>query len=100
MNKKEVLKNKIEAVIRFAKHELEMINVCVITEASTEQLSGMIIPEMKSLLDALKNNQITENRVIHSYNYASNIWKWSREHPSDLYLALIDLNDYYQRYEI
>ncbi len=98
MNKKEVLKNKIESVIKFANHELEMINVCVISEASTEQLSEMIIPEMKSLLELLKNDQITDDRTIHSYGYASSIWKWSREHPSDLYLALIDLNDYYQRY--
>ena len=94
----ENFRQNIQNTIELCNIEIENRNIGIEGESSIEQLEGIILPELKTVVEQLKKNQLParETRFLNSFANAFTVWGWDMQEPTELFLALNQLNNQYK----
>lgn len=80
--------------------ELEIVNRKngISGESTIDQLETVILPELNKLLQNMSCGELPQekDRFLLSFAYAFKVWGWDMENPTDLFISLTELNNYYK----
>lgn len=67
-------------------------------ESTIEQIQTVLLPELYELSEKIKTGNLPppKDRYLVSFAYAFKVWGWNMNHPTSLYIKLVNLNDHYK----
>lgn len=67
-------------------------------ESTIEQIRTVILPELYELIEKISTGDLPpkKDRYLMSFACAFKVWGWDLNHPTDLYIKLLHLNDHYK----
>ena len=94
---KEDFIDDVNEFLALCEQEVEKRKQGIDGEATLEQLTEMIIPEMKELLINIEKRLLPtkSKRYLVSFAYAFKVWSWDMRYPTELYMKLNDLDNHY-----
>jgi len=92
-------KKNIDICITLFKKELHNRKKGVEGESSIEQIEKIILPELNQLLEKIEKGKLPpqSERYLISFANAFKVWGWNMQQPTELFIRLLQLNDYYTK---
>ena len=94
----EIFKKKILNVMQLCNKELLNRKNGIEGESTIDQLTNIIIPELHYLVETIDNGNLPlrKDRYLISFANAFTVWGWDMNNPTELFKALVDLNNMYK----
>lgn len=94
----EVFKKKILKAIQLCNEELLNRSNGIEGESTIDQLKSTVIPELHYLIEMIENDNLplNQDRYLNSFANAFTVWGWDMNNPTDLFKALVELNNMYK----